>query len=178
MLCYARLVKPLTDTHHYSPFPTWQPKWFPFHTNQIVTGSCLRTSLHWLPMTIRIASKFLIIRSWPCMTLLPYFRPTSHFHLVLLCLPCLPHQSLLAFQLFIARATSIPISGPLHFLFPPPEMLLSLIVRWLAPNYSRCPSKCRPVREAFPDHSLCTHCPFPSHYPVYDFHCLQITRST
>lgn len=145
MLCYAVLVQQLTDTHHYSPFPTWQPKWFPFNRNQIMTGSCLKTSLHWLPMTIRIKSKFLIIRSRSWAWLCSYISGLLfHFHLVLLCLPCLPHQSFLAFWLFITHATFIPILGPLHFLFPLLECSflsssegLLLIIQGVHPNVTQ-----------------------------------------
>lgn len=146
MVCYAVLVQQLTNTHHYSPFATWQPKWLSFNTNHIMTGPCLRASLHWSPMTLRIKSTFLIMPPRPrtivFLYLLAYFSTFIWYHSL-----CLAYhtKAILAFWLFLAQATFIPISGSLHSLLSLTGMLLSLIFIWLAPShYSRSPFKCHP----------------------------------
>lgn len=51
----------------------------------------------------------------------------------------------------LRSATRAPAASPLHWLFPPPVMLSSQTLTWLAPPADRSLLRCHLIAEAFSD---------------------------
>lgn len=126
----------------------------------------IRTSNHCLPMTLRIKSKILIMPTRLCMTLLlyllAYFPTLIWYHSPL---PTTLKPSWTSHIYSHLRASAFTVFSAWNAHLPHLHMTCSFSLFKVSIQMS-----CHPVREAFPDHSLCIHSHFPSHYHMY--HCL------